>query len=199
MDTMTVKTEITRDDIMDMAEYGAIRKERRRAMIEKKKQRRVAIGPDATAHFEDFDSMWLQVHEMLYIEKGGEEQLADELEAYNPLVPKGRELVCTVLFEIDDPDRRARVLAGLGGVEETMFLRVDGEEVMGQSEEDLDRTNAAGKASSVQFIHFPFTDAQVEMFRKPGAEVVVGFKHPAYGHMVRIAEETREALARDFS
>jgi len=199
MDTMTVKTEITRDDIMDMAEYGAIRKERRRAMIEKKKQRRVAIGPDATAHFEDFDSMWLQVHEMLYIEKGGEEQLADELAAYNPLVPKGRELVCTVLFEIDDPDRRARVLAGLGGIEETMFLRFDGEEVMGQSEEDLDRTNAAGKASSVQFIHFPFTDAQVEKFRKPGAEVVVGFKHPAYGHMVRIAEETREALARDFS
>ena len=199
MDTMTVKTEITRDDIMDMAEYGAIRKERRRAMIERKKQRRVAIGPDATAHFEDYDSMWLQVHEMLYIEKGGEEQLADELAAYNPLVPKGRELVCTVLFEIDDPDRRARVLGGLGGVEETMFLRVDGEEVMGQSEEDLDRTNAAGKASSVQFIHFPFTDAQVEKFRKPGAEVVVGFKHPAYGHMVRIAEETREALARDFS
>jgi len=196
---MTVKTEITRDDIMDMAEYGAIRKERRRAMIEKKKQRRVAIGPDATAHFEDFDSMWLQVHEMLYIEKGGEEQLADELAAYNPLVPKGRELVCTVLFEIDDPDRRARVLGGLGGIEETMFLRVDGEEIMGRSEEDLDRTNAAGKASSVQFIHFPFTDTQVEMFRKPGAEVVVGFKHPAYGHMVRIAEETREALARDFS
>jgi len=199
MDTMTVKTEITRDDIMDMAEYGAIRKERRRAMIEKKKQRRVAIGPDATAHFEDFDSMWLQVHEMLYIEKGGEEQLADELAAYNPLVPKGRELVCTVLFEIDDPDRRARVLGDLGGIEETMFLRVDGEEIMGRSEEDLDRTNAAGKASSVQFIHFPFTDTQVEMFRKPGAEVVVGFKHPAYGHMVRIAEETREALARDFS
>ncbi|MDH5410641.1 MAG: DUF3501 family protein [Alphaproteobacteria bacterium] len=196
---MTVKTEITRDDIMDMAEYGAIRKQRRREMIEKKKQRRVAIGPDATAHFEDYDSMWLQVHEMLYIEKGGEEQLAEELSAYNPLVPKGRELVCTVLFEIDDPDRRARVLGGLGGVEETMFLRVDGEDIMGQSEEDLDRTNAAGKASSVQFIHFPFTDAQVEKFRKPDAEVIVGFKHPNYGHMVRITEDTRKALEQDFS
>ncbi|MDH5555966.1 MAG: DUF3501 family protein [Alphaproteobacteria bacterium] len=196
---MTVKTEITRDDIMDMAEYGAIRKQRRREMIEKKKQRRVAIGPDATAHFEDYDSMWLQVHEMLYIEKGGEEQLAEELSAYNPLVPKGRELVCTVLFEIDDPDRRARVLGGLGGVEETMFLRVDGEDIMGQSEEDLDRTNAAGKASSVQFIHFPFTDAQVEKFRKPDAEVIVGFKHPNYGHMVRITGDTRKALEQDFS
>ncbi len=199
MNVMTIKTEITRDDIMDMAEYGAIRKERRREMIAKKNQRRVAIGPDAHAHFEDYDSMWLQVHEMLYIEKGGEDQLVDELAAYNPLIPKGRELVCTVLFEIDDPVRRARVLGGLGGIEETMFLRVDGEEIMGQAEEDVDRTSAAGKASSVQFIHFPFTDAQVEKFRKPGAEVIVGFKHPAYGHMARVAEETRQALERDFS
>ena len=199
MDVMTPKTEITRDDIMDMAEYGAIRKQRRRELIEKKKLRRVAIGPDATAHFEDYDSMWLQVHEMLYIEKGGEEQLADELAAYNPLVPKGRELVCTVLFEIDDPVRRANFLAGLGGIEETMFIRVDGDEVMGRAEEDVDRTSASGKASSVQFIHFPFTDAQVEKFRKAGAEVVIGFKHPGYGHMIRISEETRAALARDFA
>jgi hypothetical protein len=196
---MTVKTEITRDDIMDMAEYGVIRKERRREMIAKKKQRRVAIGPDAQAHFEDYDSMWLQVHEMLYIEKGGEEQLTEELAAYNPLIPNGRELVCTVLFEIDDPDRRASVLAGLGGIEETMFLRIGAEEIMGQSEEDVDRTSAAGKASAVQFIHFPFTDTQVKNFRKPGTEVIVGFKHPGYGHMVRLAEETRQALERDFS
>lgn len=196
---MTVKTEITRDDIMDMAEYGATRKERRREMIAKKKQRRVAIGPDAQAHFEDYDSMWLQIHEMLYIEKGGDEQLVEELAAYNPLIPNGRELVCTVLFEIDDPDRRATVLGGLGGIEETMFLRVGDEEIMGQSEEDVDRTSAAGKASAVQFVHFPFTDAQVENFRRPGVEVIVGFKHPAYGHMVRITEETRQALERDFS
>lgn len=197
--TMAPKTEITRDDIMDMAEYGAIRKEHRRALIEKKKLRRVAIGPDATAHFEDYDSMWLQVHEMLYIEKGGEEQLAEELAAYNPLIPKGRELVCTVLFEIDDPERRARFLATLGGIEETMFIRVGGEEIMGRAEEDIDRTTAAGKASAVQFVHFPFTDAQVKAFRRPGAEIIIGFKHPGYGHMVRIAEDSREALAADFA
>jgi len=201
MDTATMgpRTEITRDDIMDMTAYGAIRKERRRALIERKKLRRIAIGPDATAHFEDYDSMWLQIHEMLYIEKGGEEQIAEELAAYNPLIPKGRELVCTVLFEIDDPERRARFLAKLGGVEETMFIRVDGEEIMGQAEEDVDRTSAAGKASAVQFVHFPFTDAQVSAFRRPGAEIVVGFKHPGYGHMVRIAEESRETLAADFA
>lgn len=197
--TMAPKTEITRDDIMDMAEYGAIRKEHRRALIEKKKLRRVAIGPDATAHFEDYDSMWLQVHEMLYIEKGGEEQLAEELAAYNPLIPKGRELVCTVLFEIDDPERRARFLATLGGIEETMFIRVGGEEIMGRAEQDIDRTTAAGKASAVQFVHFPFTGAQVKAFRRPGAEIIIGFKHPGYGHMVRIAEDSREALAADFA
>jgi hypothetical protein len=197
--TMAQKTEITRDDIMDMAEYGAIRKERRRTLIEKKKLRRIAIGPDATAHFEDYDSMWLQVHEMLYIEKGGEEQLAEELAAYNPLIPKGRELVCTVLFEVDDTERRAQLLAGLGGVEETMFIRVDGAEVMGRAEEDIDRTTAAGKASAVQFVHFPFTDAQVEAFRRPGAETLVGFQHPGYGHMVKLSDETRAALAVDFA
>ncbi len=196
---MAQKTEITRDDIMDMAEYGAIRKERRRTLIEKKKLRRIAIGPDATAHFEDYDSMWLQVHEMLYIEKGGEEQLAEELAAYNPLIPKGRELVCTVLFEVDDPERRAQFLASLGGIEETMFIRVDGDEVMGKAEEDMDRTTAAGKASAVQFVHFLFTDTQVEAFRRPGTEIVVGFEHPGYGHMVKLSDETRAALAADFA
>lgn len=196
---MANKTEITRDDIMDMAEYGVARAERRRTMIAAKQLRRVDVGPVATAHFEDYDSMWLQVHEMLYIEKGGEEQIADELGVYNALIPKGRELVCTVLFGIDDPERRAQFLAGLGGIEETMFIRVGGDEVMGQAEEDVDRTTAAGKASAVQFLHFPFTAAQVEAFRKPGAEIVVGFKHTAYGHMVVLSEETRAALAEDFA
>jgi hypothetical protein len=201
MDTATMarKTEITRDDIMDMADYGAIRKDRRRLLIEKKKVRRIAIGPDATAHFEDYDSMWLQIHEMLYIEKGGEEQVAEELAAYNPLIPKGRELVCTVLFEIDDPERRAQFLAGLGGIEQTMFIRVAGEDIMGRAEEDIDRTTAAGKASAVQFVHFSFSDAQVEAFRRPGAEIIVGFRHPGYGHMIMLSEETREALAADFA
>jgi len=196
--TTTRKKEITRDDIMDMAEYAKVRKEQRRRMIEKKKLRRVAIGPDATAHFEDYDSMWLQVHEMLFIEKGGEAQLADELEAYNPLIPQGRELVCTVLFEIEDEARRRRFLAALGGVEETMFIRVDGEEIKGEAETDVDRTTAEGKASSVHFIHFPLTDGQVEKFRRPDAEVVVGFKHPAYGHMALLSDGTRRALAEDF-
>ncbi len=196
---MSPKTEITQADIMDMAEYANIRKDRRREIIQGKALRQLALGPDATVHFENYDSMWLQVHEMLYIERGGAEQLAGELAAYNPMVPKGRDLACTVLFEIDNPDRRRVVLGALGGIEEAMFIRVDGEEIMGVPEEDTDRTSAEGKASSVQFVHFPFTDAQVAKFRRKGAGIVVGFKHPGYGHMVLLPEEKRAALAADFA
>lgn len=196
---MMGKTEITRDDIISLEDYAKIRKDRRREVTEMKRDRRLACGPDAMFYFENFDTMWHQIHEMLYIEKGGEEQIADELNAYNPLIPKGRELVSTLMFEIEDADRRHKFLSGLGGVEETITMEFDGETVKGQPEEDVDRTNAAGKASSVQFIHFPFTDAQVEKFKTPGTRVVIGINHPKYGHMTVMPESVRAALAGDFS
>ena len=124
--------------------------------------------------------------------------IADELRAYNPLVPKGRELVATVMFEIPDQDRRHQVLSRLGGVEDMMTMSVDGETVKGVSEADLDRTNAAGKASSVQFVHFPFTDEQVAKFRKAGARVIVGIEHPDYAHLAVMPEAMRQSLAADF-
>jgi hypothetical protein len=193
-----MKHEITRADIMPVTEYAKIRAERRKEIVARKQLRRVAVGPYATVHFENFETMWLQVQEMLYIEKGGEAQLAGELEAYNPLIPKGAELVATVMFEIDDPDRRKAMLGKLGGVEESAFLRVGGETIPGQSEEDLDRTTAEGKASSVQFIHFAFTAGQKDLFRRPGTEVVLGFAHPEYSHMALLSEASRAALAEDF-
>ena len=195
---MTSKTELTRDDIMPMAEYEKIRKDRRREIVAAKRDRRMEIGPVAVCHFESYDSMWQQVHEMLYIEKGGEEQIADELAAYNPLIPKGQELVCTVMFEIDEPARRKAFLSKLGGVEEAMTIEFAGETVTGLPEADVDRTTADGKASSVQFLHFPFSAAQIEAFRRPGTQVVVGFKHPQYAHLAVMPEATRNALAQDF-
>ncbi len=195
--TMPRKREVTREDIWPMEVYAERRKELRRALVEAKKDRRVAVGPDATFYFESYETMWHQIHEMLFIEKGGEAQIADELAAYNPLVPGGAELVATAMFEIDDPERRGALLAKLGGVEETAFLEFAGETVTGVPEADVDRTSAAGKASSVQFIHFPFTPAQAEAFRTPGTEVVVGFGHPAYGHMAMRPETVRAALAED--
>ena len=193
------RRQITRADILPLAEYGKKRDEFRNRVLAVKRHRRIEVGPVATFYFECYETMWQQIHEMLWIEKGGEDQIEDELRAYNPLVPKGQELVATVMFEIDDPKRRAQVLARLGGVEETASLSFAGETVKGVPEADVDRTSGAGKASSVQFIHFPFTRAQIEKFRAPGTQVILGFGHPNYGHMAVVPETVREALAKDFN
>jgi hypothetical protein len=199
MHDMPAKTEITRADILPREEFAKVRKAKRTELVDIKKNRRVEVGPVATFYFENYHTMWWQVQEMLFIEKGGEAQIPDELAAYNPLVPKGRELVATIMFEIDEPVRRANFLAKLGGVEETAFLEFDGEKVAGVPEADVDRTSAEGKASSVQFIHFPFTDGQAQKFRADGTQVVIGFRHPQYAHMAVLPDPVRRALAEDFT
>jgi hypothetical protein len=142
--------------------------------------------------------MWLQVHEMIFIEKGGAEQIPGELEAYNPLVPQGAELVATFMIEIDDAERRKRELGQLGGIEEKAFMMVGAERIAGVAEADQDRTTAQGKASSVQFVHFNFTPAQIAAFKTPGTQVVLGLSHPNYGHMAVLPEPVRLELAGDF-
>ncbi len=194
-----MKTEITRDDLMPMAEYTAVRIERRKRMSEIKKHRRVHVGPDATFYFECYETMWHQIQEMLYIEGGGDEQVADELTAYNPLVPNGSELVATLMFEIDDPDRRAAFLAGLGGVEETVTINLGGQTVSAVPETDVDRTTADGKASSIQFLHFPFNLEQISLFRQPGTQVTLGIGHAKYGHIAIMSENVQAALSGDFA
>jgi hypothetical protein len=189
---------ITEADILPLPEYMKVRAQRRTAVTALKKNRRLEVGPVATFYFESFDTMLHQVQEMLYIEKGGAEQLVDELAAYNPLIPDGRELTATVMLEIDEPVRRARVLASLGRIEHTMFIRFAGETVKGAAEDDQERTREDGKTSSVHFVHFPFTTEQIAKFRTPGTEVVVGFSHENYGHMALMPETVRAALAQDF-
>ena len=194
---MTAKHEIRREDVLPMPDYAKVRSEKRRAITQRKKNRRVDVGPHVTFYFENYDTMWLQVHEMLYIERGGEEQIADELAAYNPLVPKGRELVATFMIEIDDPVRRKNVLGRLGGVEEAAFIMVNGEKIMAKPEEDQDRTTAEGKASSVQFVHFPLSEAQADAIKTPGAQVIVGLGHENYNHMAVLPDNMRAELAQD--
>ena len=189
---------LTRADILPPESYAKIRTERRRDINAVKKRRRVEVGPFATFYFENFATMWLQVQEMLHIEKGGDEQLTDELEAYNPLIPQGSELVATVMFEIDDPQRRARTLARLGGVENHAYIDVGGERIRGEPDPTRENTNPEGKASSVQFIRFRFSPVQIAAFKKPGARVLVGFDHPSYGHQAIVPEPVRAALAEDF-
>ena len=195
---MAGKHEITAADIMAPEDYAARRRELRARITEIKRDRRMAVGPDATFYFESYDTMWHQVHEMLYIERGGADQIAGELDAYNPLIPKGRELVATVMFEVDEPQRRKAVLSRLGGVEETVFLKFAGHTIVGRPEADADRTNADGKASAVQFVHFDFDDVQVAAFGVAGTEVVIGFTHEAYAHMAVVPDAVRAALAGDF-
>ena len=189
---------IQKEDIMPLDVYTKQRKELRKSIVEFKKDRRVPLGPYATFYFESYETMLAQVQEMLYIEKGGDEQLKDELSAYNPLVPNGNELTATLMFEIDDPDRRAKFLASLGGVEHTVALTIDGEIIKALPEDDIDRTNENGKASSIQFLHFPFDEKQVEKFQASGAKVVLGIEHEGYGHMAVLPENIRMALAEDF-
>ncbi|NQU60083.1 MAG: DUF3501 family protein [Rhodospirillales bacterium] len=195
---MTPQHEITRDDVLAMDDYVKVRPARKKSVTELKKNRRVSVGPDATFYFESYDTMLHQVHEMLYIERGGEDQIADELSAYNPLIPKGRELVATLMFEIEDAARRADFLAGLGGVEETVTMTIGGETIAGQPELDVDRTNADGKASSIQFLHFAFTDTQAEKFKDPSVDVVLGIGHEKYGHMAKLSDTVKSALGGDF-
>jgi hypothetical protein len=190
---------VTEADILPRAEYAKLRAEARRRMAELKRRRRVEVGPFVTFYFENFATMRHQIQEMLWIEQGGAEQVPDELAAYNPLIPQGRELVATFMIEIDDPVRRRNVLARLGGIEETAFIRIGDETVTARPEEDQDRTTAEGKASSVQFVHFPFTDAQVAKFRAAGAQVILGLAHPNYGHMAVLPEAVRAELAGDFA
>ncbi|HET6308624.1 MAG TPA: DUF3501 family protein [Rhodopila sp.] len=192
------KRVLTEADIIPAAEYAKARAAWRRKITDKKRNRRVAVGPHVTFYFECYETMWLQVQEMVFIEKGGAEQVPGELEAYNPLIPNGSELTATFMIEIDEPERRKRVLGGLGGIEDSAFLRIGGETIIGVAEEDADRTTAEGKASSVQFVHFPLTAAQIAAFAAPGAEVVLGFAHANYRHMAVVSDDIRAELATDF-
>jgi hypothetical protein len=192
------KRALTRADIIPPAEYAASRRQRRQAISELKKRRRVEVGPFATFFFENYDTMWQQVHEMLHVEKGGEAQIADELEAYGPMIPQGSELVATIMLEIDDPVRRANALTRLGGIEDHVFLEVDGERIRGTPDATRENTSPDGKASSVQFVWFRFTPEQVARFKAPGTRAIVGIDHPNYAHMAVMPETVRAALAEDF-
>ena len=194
---MAGKHAITAADLLPLAEYAKIRREERRRILELKRRRRVEVGPFATFYFECFETMRQQIHEMLFIEKGGAAQVPGELAAYNPLVPKGNELVATLMIEIDEPERRQEMLARLGGIEETATLRIAGTVVKAAAEKDLDRTTAEGKASSVQFVHFPLSKAEIAAFKTPGSEILLALNHPAYGHMALLPEPVRAELAKD--
>jgi hypothetical protein len=192
------KREIQKEDIMPLDVYIKNRKTLRKNIVEFKKDRRIALGPYATFYFESYETMLAQVQEMLYIEKGGDEQLKDELAAYNPLVPNGTELTATLMFEIDNPVSRATFLSKVGGIESKVFMKIDGDLIKAVPEEDVDRTSSEGKASSVQFIHFKFNDQQIKKFKTNSSEIEIGIDHKEYSHTTKLTEMTIKSLLGDF-
>src|ERR1700710_545209 len=179
---------ITPADILATPEYDQQRKSLKANLIPMKKLRRVEAGPFATFYFENYATMWLQVQEMLRIEKGGAEQLAGELEAYNPLIPQGNELIATLMLEIEDADRRHATLLTLGGIEETVFLEIGGERIAATPTEYDDRTTPDGKTSSVHWLRFKLSGDQIARFKSE--RVVLGIAHGNYGHMAVLSQDT---------
>ena len=190
---------IQKSDLLAPDVYEKNRRQMRKELVEFKKDRRVPLGPYATFYFECYETMLAQVQEMLHIEKGGDEQLNDELTAYNPLIPNGKELVSTLMFEIDNPVIRSTFLGKLGGVEENVFIKIDNDVIYGKPEIDVDRTSAEGKASSVQFIHFEFDHNQISKFKGNNVSIELGIDHKEYSHSTKLSESTIKALSSDFN
>ena len=188
---------ITPADILSDNDYTAQRKALRSEAIALKKHRRVEVGPYATFYFENYQTMWLQVQEMLRIEKGGTEQIAGELDAYNPLIPQGDELIATLMLEIEDAGRRHATLLTLGGIEETIFMEIGDARIAATPTEYDDRTTPDGKTSSVHWLRFKLTPELIARFKT--GRVIIGIGHKNYGHMAVLHDETRAALARDFN
>ena len=192
------KRQIEKKDLLLADVYAEKRKQIREALVEYKKNRRIALGPYATFYFESFETMVAQIQEMLHIEKGGDEQLKDELIAYNPLVPNGKELTATLMFEIDNPISRGAFLGKVGGIEEKIFMKIDNETVKAVPENDVDRTSAEGKASSVQFIHFKFNEDQITKFKLGNSNIELGINHKEYIHTTKLTKDNIKSLLTDF-
>lgn len=192
---------ITAADILTLDQYDLIRADKRQEALLRKTLTRVHVGPNATAIFETWDSMWLQIQEMLRIEKGGAAQLVDEIAAYDPMIPKGGELTATLLFEVEDAVRRDQFLRKIGGVENHIAIQLSGQigsvRIAARPEGDVQRTRESdGKASAVHFFHFDFTPTQIAAWQSGEGQAMLVIDHPEYGHAALFSADTRAFLAR---
>ncbi|HEY7976715.1 MAG TPA: DUF3501 family protein [Rhizomicrobium sp.] len=190
---------ITPADIIAYEKYAAERAQLRKNIIPVKKNRRMEVGPFATFYFENYETMWMQAQEMLHIEKGGAGQIGGELEAYNPLIPQGSELIATLMLEIENVDVRNRELFRLAGIEESIYIEMNQERIAATPTEYDDRTTPDGKTSSVHWVRFRFSPEQIAKFRDASVNAVLGVAHPAYGHMAVIPPDVRAELSKDFA
>jgi len=189
---------VSRESLMTLEAYAKARPEFRRKVMEHKKNRSVALGGHVTLLFEDELTVRYQIQEMLRIEKIFEEQgIEHELEAYNPLIPDGRNLKATMLIEYDDVDVRRRELARLRGVEDRLWVQVEGApRVYAIADEDLERENEE-KTSAVHFVRFELTDDMADALAR-GAALSVGVDHENYRAEANpLPVAVRDALVAD--
>jgi len=191
-------TKIEFSDIVSNEVYSKQRKEIRTEIIKLKKYRRIDVGPVISLYFENKETMIYQIQEMALTENIKPEDLKNEIDAYSPLVPRGEELVATLMIEIDDVIRRKNFLARLGGIEQKVKIIIGKEIIYAKAEEDLDRTTADGKASSVHFLHFNFTQDLIKKFKSTDEIIQVGIEHDHYGHMAILSKNNLDALSKDF-
>ena len=191
--------QIQPEDIFQRDDYINIRPKLRKEIVIRKRKRRVDVGPYVTLYFENRDTIIHQINEMVFIENGGSEQIKEEIKAYKSLLPDGKELVATVMVEIDNPLKRSEVLSKMGGFEETFTIKVEDKIVYGKAELDVDRTTADGKASSVQFIHFKFSEEDIKIFRDKNSKIELAINHNTYAHSTVLQNDTKDELGGDFS
>ena len=194
---MNMSNEITRADLMSLEQYAEKRPEFRRRVLDHKKYRQIALGSNATLYFEDRLTLLYQIQEMLRIEKVFEaDGINEELEAYNPLLPTGRNFKATFMIEYPDPEVRALQLEKMVGIEDLLWMQVgEFEKVWAIADEDLDRSTDT-KTSAVHFIRFELTDAMAVAL-KGGADWRIGVQHPAYTHDVKVEGKIRDNLIND--
>jgi hypothetical protein len=191
---------ISRDQLMTLEAYAKARKDFRAKVIAHKKHRTVHLGEHVTLIFEDALTIQYQVQEMLRVEKIFEEAgIQDELDAYNPLIPDGRNFKATMLIEYEDVNERKAALARLKGVEDRTWVRVEGlPRVFAIADEDLERENDE-KTSSVHFLRFELTDEMAQAL-KYGMTLAIGVDHPHYNASLDpVSPEIRAALVKDLA
>ena len=191
---------ITRESLMTLEAYAKARKDFRAKVIAHKKARTVHLGEHVTLVFEDELTMRYQIQEMLRIEKTFEEAgIQDELDAYNPLVPDGRNFKATMLIEYEDVEARKAALAKLKGIEDKVWVQVEGcPKVWAIADEDLERENAE-KTSAVHFLRFELTKEMADAL-KYGVALSIGVEHPNYkASLEPVGPETRAALVKDLA
>jgi len=194
---LNMTREITRDDLMSLEQYAEQRGEFRQRVLAHKKHRQVALGPNATLYFEDRLTLLYQIQEMLRIEKVFEaDGINEELEAYNPLIPSGRNFKATFMIEYADAAVRAAQLEKMVNIEDLVWMQVgEHDKIWAIADEDLERSNDS-KTSAVHFMRFEISDEMAQEL-KAGADLQIGVQHAVYTYDVLVEGNTRASLLAD--